>query len=91
MRRVPVEIYSDATNSAVVRHPERRFPGVLVQGDTLHSLLLQLRAVRLAADLDPETAEIFDEALDQLKGYVEHYQVVLKRHDIELPFPRLEE
>ena len=33
-----VEIYSDATNAAVMRHPGRRFPGMLIQGDTLHSL-----------------------------------------------------
>ncbi len=38
MHTESVEIYSDATNSAVMRHPGRRFPGVLVQGDTLHSM-----------------------------------------------------
>jgi hypothetical protein len=29
-----VEIYSDKTNSAVLRHPARKFPGVLIQGAT---------------------------------------------------------
>ena len=33
-----VEIYTDATNCAVMRHSARRFPGVLVQRDTLHSM-----------------------------------------------------
>src|SRR5262245_1747536 len=33
-----VEIYSDVSNAAVMRHPGRRFPGVLVQGDTLYTL-----------------------------------------------------
>jgi hypothetical protein len=38
MHSESVEIYSDATNAAVMRHPGRNFPGVLIQGDTLHSL-----------------------------------------------------
>ena len=38
MREELVEIYSDASNAAVLRHPERKFPGVLLQGDTLHSI-----------------------------------------------------
>jgi len=36
MRTEVVEIYSDQANAAVIRHPSRKFPGVLVQGDTLH-------------------------------------------------------
>lgn len=38
MRTEMVEMFSDATNRAVIRHPGRKFPGVLVQGDTLYSL-----------------------------------------------------
>lgn len=38
MRIEPVEIYSDASNQAILRHPARRFPGILVQGDTLKIL-----------------------------------------------------
>jgi hypothetical protein len=38
MRIEPVEIYSDAFNGAVIRHRGRRFPGTLIQGDTLFSL-----------------------------------------------------
>lgn len=38
MRKTPVEIYADTTNAAIMRHPDRHFPGVLVQGDTLYGL-----------------------------------------------------
>lgn len=38
MRTETVEIYSDASNAAVIRHPGRQFPGMLIQEDTLHSL-----------------------------------------------------
>ncbi|WP_429002107.1 DUF6959 family protein [Xanthomonas campestris] len=33
-----VEIYSDRPNMAVLRHPGRKSPGVLLQGDRLHAL-----------------------------------------------------
>lgn len=36
MRVEPVEIYSDATNAAVMRHPGRHVPGFLIQGDSLY-------------------------------------------------------
>ncbi|MER7642723.1 hypothetical protein [Streptomyces sp. NPDC126522] len=35
MERAEAELFTDAGNDAVVRLPGRRFPGVLVQGDTL--------------------------------------------------------
>ena len=38
MRSESVEIYSDTTNAAVLRHPGKKFPGVLVQGDTLYTM-----------------------------------------------------
>ncbi len=41
MRIENVEIYSDQSNMPVVRHPGRKFPGLLVQGDTLHALCTQ--------------------------------------------------
>jgi hypothetical protein len=44
-----VEIYSDAANAAIHRHPGRRFPGVLLQGDTLYSICQRLDAACRAA------------------------------------------
>jgi hypothetical protein len=38
MRIERVEIFSGQTNAAVMRYPGRHFPGVLIQGDSLHSL-----------------------------------------------------
>ena len=38
MRVESVEIYSESSNGAILRHPDRRFPGVLIQGDALWSL-----------------------------------------------------
>lgn len=41
MHTETVEIYSDKTNAVVLRHSGRKFPGVLVQGDSLHALCCQ--------------------------------------------------
>ncbi|WP_425506589.1 DUF6959 family protein [Sphingomonas kyeonggiensis] len=45
MRTELIEIYSDATNAAVMRHPGRQFPGMLIQGDTLYSLSRSIAVV----------------------------------------------
>ena len=54
-----VEIYSDQTNAAVMRHPGRRFPGVLVQGDSLYALCVQADEVCASAKgkLDQDSYE----------------------------------
>lgn len=36
MKRIEADILTDGGNDAVVRMPGRRFPGVLIQGDSLH-------------------------------------------------------
>jgi hypothetical protein len=36
MERIEAELFTDGGNDAVVRMPGRRFPGVLMQGDSLH-------------------------------------------------------
>jgi heme oxygenase len=88
MRTATVEIYSDATNAAIIRHPDRKFPGVLIQGDTLSNL------ASAASALSKSATKLFteDEALDaqdlaeRLTALVEHYKSVLEEHKIPLPF-----
>ena len=86
MRKDTVEIYSDATNAAVIRHPGRKFPGVLIQGDNLHHLCEQ--ADRIARGMTREAPE-YDEINDlrnHLWSYLTHYKSTLTEHDIEMPF-----
>ncbi len=86
MRKEAVEIYSDTTNAAILRHPERRFPGVLIQGDTLYSFYVS--AKESLKNFDKESDAYYDqlEICERLEGLVEHYKEVLKDHRIELPF-----
>jgi hypothetical protein len=76
------------TNSAVMRHPGRRFPGVLVQGNTLHSM-----CVAADAACDEARGIMSDEGFDHLNdlrnhlwSLLAHYKGVLVEHKISLPF-----
>ena len=72
-----VRLLDGTTNAAIVQLPGRRFPGLVIQGDTLHELL------RVAVSDD-------DDALvslrDDLARFVDHYRRVLDREGIALPW-----
>ncbi|MBP3985703.1 hypothetical protein J5837_14925 [Pseudoxanthomonas helianthi] len=88
MRVENVEIYSDQTNAAVMRHPGRSFPGVLIQGDSLHGLCAQADDACSAARgklSDDEYAEL-NELRNTLWGYLSHYKSILLEQGMPLPF-----
>jgi len=88
MYKKEVEIYSDASNFAVMRHPARAFPGALIQGDTLYILCrLADEAVVLArkGDLNDGT-ESLNKLRNALWDRLNHYKRTLAEHDIKLPF-----
>ncbi len=87
MHTESVEIYSDAPNAAVMRHPDRQFPGCLIQGDSLHILVSSLAVVQSEADcLSEEAAGELAEVTERLTQLLEHYKATLLRHDLKLPF-----
>ncbi|MGX1887446.1 DUF6959 family protein [Streptomyces sp. NPDC055287] len=45
MERVEAELFTDGGNNAVVRLPPRRFPGVLIQRDSLAIIRSQVAEV----------------------------------------------
>jgi hypothetical protein len=83
MRVENVEIFSDQSNLPVIRHPGRRFPGVLVQGDTLH-MLCGLAAEALSDS--PDARIELQELHTRLLGMLAHYKTVLNEHQVPLPF-----
>lgn len=88
MRSDSVEIYSDQSNMAIMRHPGRRFPGVLIQGDSLYRLCAAADEICAMARSghDAEMYEELNELRNSLWGYLTHYKVVLGEHQIPLPF-----
>jgi hypothetical protein len=83
-----VEIYSDKTNRAILRHPSRNFPGILVQGDDLNSLCQNADHLCATAkgSLDPESYGELNTLRNALWDYLVHYKAVLGEHGIPLPF-----
>lgn len=88
MKKEQVEIYSDASNLAVMRHPGREFPGSLIQGDSLHSLLQNVKEAKeeLESGNVQEASEVIEDVIENLTYRLEHYKEVLKEHGISLPF-----
>ncbi len=86
MRTETVEIYSDASNAAVIRHPGRQFPGMLIQGDTLHNLSKMATAALAGAVPDTDHWYDLQELADALRLRTEFYIRVMREHELELPF-----
>jgi hypothetical protein len=82
-------LLSPASNYAVIQLPRRKLPGIIVQGDSAHSLLAQVGTIQKLAnksadeDLDAEI-----ESLRQLLSeVVSHYEMVCSREGMQLPTP----
>jgi predicted RNase H-like HicB family nuclease len=83
-----VELLSQPVNYAVVQLPERKFPGVVVQGDTLNSLVDQLdRMLKLLHEnRDSELAAELMDMREQLGGSLAQYEKVCAALGRDLPY-----
>ncbi len=86
MRSENVEILSDQTNAAIMRHPGRAFPGVLVQGDSLHVLCQQADSACKEVGRGQPGFDELNNLRNALWSYLNHYKATLLKHGIALPF-----
>lgn len=88
MRTEEVEICGDTSNSVIIRHPGRSFPGVLIQGDSLNSYVSILNeAIKEIESGDKgEGLELMREVQEALQGNLTVYVETLKSQGMELPF-----
>ncbi|MFD7446669.1 DUF6959 family protein [Streptomyces sp. NPDC059909] len=88
MERVEAELFTDGGNNAVVRLPGRRFPGVLIQGDSLSILRSDVAEVVEAFDQGDiaEARETAGLLLDDLDALLQRYSAALEAHDIKRPY-----
>ena len=83
-----IQVLSDAVNSPVVRMPGRRFPGVVIQGDSLHYMSVLAKEIQQISmrlnceELVDLTADLNKLLADKLAGY----EKTLRSHDLELPY-----
>lgn len=84
------EVLSTATNAIVARHPGRNHPGILVQGDSLRSLLDEVEELvgeAEAQDMDA-VKEIAGIVRGRLVDLLSHYEAVLDREGREVPYTK---
>ena len=83
-----VDLLSQPINYAVVQLPERRFPGVVVQGDTLNEIVKDLGAMRRlldSGDLEELAVEI-ESMRAQFLSALANYEQICSVRGIELPY-----
>jgi len=90
MNRQELEVYSDKTNQAIVRMPNRTFPGIVLQGDSLSCIFW--KAMAILEELDSgDLAMARQDALSLAEGIqsdIEHYEQVLGQQGVDLPYDR---
>lgn len=78
----PVEIFCEETNFAVVRVPSRKYPGILIQGDSLLDLLGTTKeAIELIGEDTEEAKAAITYVHDELNWRLERYREVLKENN----------
>src|SRR5947208_15653500 len=89
-RATDLEMWGGQVNSAVVRVPGRKYPGVVVQGDSLSILFdLAMFVVEHLPDTgDPEVGDAANDLAQQLWNHVRNYEAVLGARGVKLPYNR---
>jgi len=89
-RATQLEMWNEQVNSAVVRVSGRRFPGVVVQGDSLSILFdLAMFVVEHLPDAsDSDVGEAANELAESLLAHLENYERVLRARGVEPPYRR---
>jgi hypothetical protein len=88
MEYMDLEVYSQSIDRGVVRMPSQSFPGLVLQGETLSSLL-KLAKSTYEKSLNTSEAGLVDtsrELMESIQKLVSHYEATLSRHNIPMPY-----
>jgi hypothetical protein len=75
VKELKVFLYGDLVNNAILRIPDRKYPGVLIQGDTLENLLetsgfvAKLAREKVGGELAEEAENLFESLSEIYKWY----------------------
>ena len=83
-----LEVYSQSINRGIVKMPSQNFPGLLLQGEMLSTLLSLARSAyeKSQNTSDTELIDASRKLRDNLQNLVSHYETTLRRHNIPLPY-----
>jgi hypothetical protein len=82
------EILSLSGNSAVIKISERKFPAIVIQGDSMHGILESAKDLKKCMELGDFSAasDESDYLVGKLLGYMNLYEKTLKEMNIERPY-----
>ena len=88
MEYMELEVYSQSIDRGIVRMPSQSFPGLVLQGETLSSLLRLAKSTyeKLSDTSDTELIETSRELVENIQKLVSHYEATLSKHKIPLPY-----
>ncbi|SOD73917.1 hypothetical protein SAMN05892883_3109 [Jatrophihabitans sp. GAS493] len=87
--KVQAEAFTDQSNYAVIRLPQRRFPGVVFQGDSLSTFVSDAQELAsVSRGANAEVAELSADLRDRLGAILDHYEQALAKHGVPLPYVR---
>ncbi len=83
-----LEVYSQSIDRGVIRMPSQGFPGLLLQGETLSTLLKLARLTQEKSQTtgDTELIDASHELVETIQKLVSHFESTLNRHNIPLPY-----
>ena len=90
MQVMPLEVYATESNLAIIKPPGRKFPGCVVQGDSLsvlcHSAVAIARHAKDGTTSGQDCRYHIELVANSLLRRIVHYQTVLRAHGIEIPY-----
>ncbi len=88
MNAQSVKVLDESPNFVVLQTQRRRFPGIVIQGDSLKNLVKQASEAKLALERGntDESAAAIAELQVELFSRIQHYEEVLTRLAMELPY-----
>jgi hypothetical protein len=88
MEYMELEVYSQSIDRGIVRMPSQGFPGLVLQGETLSSLLKLANSAHEKSQStgDAELIEATRDLAERLQKLVAHYESTLNKHNIPMPY-----
>lgn len=88
MEYMELEVYSQSIDRGIIRMPSQNFPGLLLQGETLSTLLRLAKSAHEKSKntADTELIDVSRELVETIQKLVSHYEATLTKHNIPLPY-----
>jgi hypothetical protein len=80
-----MKLLTDSQNFAVIQLDDRKFPGVLMQGDSLLIMCQNLKLIMENVETDSNLYDELKEVMMPLEMATQIYRETCVRYDIELP------